>query len=402
MVDAIPILEARNLEVNRGGAILIHVPSLLIQEGEIFSLIGPNGAGKTTLLQTLSYLLKPFQGEILFRGKKVEANHSAFEYRRKLAMVFQEPLLFDTTVFNNVASGLKIRGMKRSEIRDRVMQQLDRFGISHLNDRSAKTLSGGEAQRTSLARAFALRPEILLLDEPFASLDPPTRDSLIEDLEHILQQTRTTAVFATHDRLEALRLSDRIAVMDGGKILQIGSPEEVANHPVNELVASFVGVETILSGRVVKRDGGTFVTSIEGQEIETVGDAHLGEAVVLCIRPENVTISTRHSHEGTSARNVFHGRIVKIISMGIYQKVHLHCGFPLVAFVTNHSLEELSLTVGKEMWASFKATAVTVIRKGESEEKFAPHHLKPCSSPALLREAGRAEQGCKGASKYLS
>ena len=281
-------------------------------------------------------------------------------------MVFQEPLLFDTTVFNNVASGLKIRGMKRGGIHVKVMEQLERFGISHLSDRSARTLSGGEAQRTSLARAFALQPEILLLDEPFSSLDPPTRDSLIEDLEHILQQTRTTAIFATHDRLEALRLSNRMAVMNEGKILQIGFPGEVMNHPVNEIVASFVGVETILTGKVIKQSGGTFVTSIEGQEIEAVGDAHLGETVVLCIRPENVTLSTRSSQEGTSARNVFPGRIVKIISLGLYQKVHLHCGFPLVAYVTNHSLEELSLAEGKEVRASFKATAVTVIRKGES------------------------------------
>jgi len=363
--DSKPILEARNLEVNRGGATLVQVPSLLIQEGEIFSLIGPNGAGKTTLLQTLSYLLKPFQGEIFFRGKKVETNHSVLGYRRKLAMVFQEPLLFDTTVFNNVASGLKIRGMKRDEIRDRAMEQLERFGISHLNGRSARTLSGGEAQRTSLARAFALRPEILLLDEPFSSLDPPTRDSLIEDLEHILQETRTTAIFATHDRLEALRLSDRIAVMNEGKILQIGSPGEVANHPVNELVASFMGVEAILTGKVIKRNGGTFIASIEGQEIEAVGDVHLGESVVLCIRPENVTLSIRPSQEGTSARNVFAGKILKIISLGLYQKVQLDCGFPLVAYVTNHSLEELSLLEGKEVRASFKATAVMVMRKGE-------------------------------------
>src|SRR4030065_2139748 len=184
MVDSTPILEARNLEVERGWALLLEIPSFSIGKGEILSLIGPNGAGKTTLLQTLSYLLRPFQGEIFFKGKKVETNHSVLEYRRKLAMVFQEPLLFNTTVFGNVASGLKIRGMKRSEIRDRVMEQLDRFGIDHLNDRSTKTLSGGGAQRTSLARAFALQPAIHVLGEPFASLDSPTRESLIEDLGH--------------------------------------------------------------------------------------------------------------------------------------------------------------------------------------------------------------------------
>jgi len=254
--DSKPILEVKDLEVNRGGAMILNVPSLLIKGGEILSLIGPNGAGKTTLLQTLSYLIKPSQGKIYFKGEELNSTRPVFEYRRKFAMVFQEPLLFDTTVFGNVASGLKIRGMNGMEIRSRVTEQLDRLGISHLSHRSAKTLSGGEAQRTSLARAFALRPEILLLDEPFSSLDPPSRDSIIEDLVGILRQTRTTTVFATHDRLEALRLSNRIAVMNDGRIQQIGSPGEVMNHPANEFVASFVGVETILTGKVIKKNGG--------------------------------------------------------------------------------------------------------------------------------------------------
>ena len=367
MSDSTTILEAKNLEVKRGGTILLNILSLSIEEGEILALIGPNGAGKTTFLQALSYLLKPFQGEIFFRGKKVEIHISVLEYRRKLAMVFQEPLLFDTTVFNNVASGLRIRGMSKSDIRVRAMEQLERFGIHHLAHRSAKTLSGGEAQRTSLARAFALQPEILLLDEPFSSLDPPTRDALLEDLEHILRQTQTTAILATHDRMEALRLSDRIAVMNAGKILQIGSPSEVMNQPVDEFVASFVGVETILSGRVIKRNGGTFVASIEGREIEAMGDVHLGDSVVLCIRPENVTLSTQPSKEGSSARNVVPGRIVKITPLGFYQKVQLDCGFALVAYITNHSLEELSLKEGKEVVASFKATAIHMVRRKERD-----------------------------------
>jgi tungstate transport system ATP-binding protein len=369
VVEHVPILEGKNLEVKRGGTVILNVPSFQIKEGEILSLIGPNGAGKTTLLQTLSYLLKPFLGEIFFRGRKVEANHSVLEYRRRLAMVFQEPLLFDTTVFNNVASGLKIRRINKSEILDRVMEQLDRFGISHLKDRSAKTLSGGEAQRTSLARAFSIQPEVLLLDEPFASLDPPTRDSLIEDLEHVLRQTQTAAILATHDRMEALRLSDRIAVMNAGGILQIGSPDEVMNQPTDEFVASFVGVETILTGKVIKQNGGTFITSVEGQEIEVIGDAHLGETVTLCIRPENVTLTTFPSQDKTSARNVFSGSITRITPLGFYQKVQLECGFDLVAYITNHSLEELSLAEGRVVKASFKATAVTVIKKGKVKKE---------------------------------
>ena len=359
------IIEARNLKVKRGGTIQLDISSLSVGEGEVVSLIGPNGAGKTTLLQTLSCLITPVTGEILFRGRKVNSTASTLEYRRKIAMVFQEPLLFDTTVFNNVAAGLRIRRMKKSQVRDIVAEHLERFGIAHLGDRSARTLSGGEAQRTSLARAFAIQPEILLLDEPFASLDPPSRESLLGDLERVLRQTQTTTVFATHDRLEALRLSDRIAVMSDGKILQVGSPEEVMNHPVDEFVASFVGVETILSGKVIEKDVGTFVASVHGQEIEAVGDPGLGEAIALCIRPENVTLSTNPFRESTSARNVFSGRIRRVTSLGLYQKIELQCGFPLVAYVTNHAVEELSLEEGKEVKASFKATAIHVVRRGD-------------------------------------
>ena len=367
MMNELPsILEAKNIRVVKGGTLLLDIPSLVIWEGEVLSLIGPNGAGKTTLLQTLSYLEKPFRGGILFRSQSVNSNHySTIEYRRKLAMVFQEPLLFDTTVFNNVASGLRIRGMKRGEIRDRAMGQLERFGISHLNNRSAHTLSGGEAQRTSLARAFAIQPEILFLDEPFASLDPPSRESLIEDLERILRQTRTTTIFATHDRMEALRLSDRIAVMNGGKLLQVGTPREVTYQPMSEFIASFVGVETILTGKVIKNEGGTLVAFVEGQEVEAVGEAQLGEAVILCIRPENVTLSINPLREATSARNVFPGKVEKIVSLGLYQKIRIQCGFPIVAYVTNQSVENLSLKDGKEVTASFKATAIHVIRKRE-------------------------------------
>jgi tungstate transport system ATP-binding protein len=353
----------KDIRVSRGGALVLDIPSLQIREREILSLIGPNGAGKTTLLQTLSHLIRRFEGEIVFKGDHVNSSHSVVEYRRKLAMVFQEPLLFDTTVFENVASGLKIRGLRRAEIRTTVKECLHQFGIRHLSDRSARTLSGGEAQRTSLARAFAIKPEVLLLDEPFASLDPPTRESLIEDLEVILRQTRTTTILATHDRVEALRLSDRIAVMNSGKILQIGPPEEVMNRPVDEFVASFVGVETILAGKVTKRELGTIIASISDREVEAVGDFDIGEDVALCVRPENVTLAPHLYREVTSARNVFNGRIVRIIPMGLFNKVELDCGFPLVAYITQLSLEHLGLKEGKEVRASFKATATHVVRR---------------------------------------
>jgi tungstate transport system ATP-binding protein len=356
-------LEIKNLEVEREGAVLLQIPSLVVQEGEILSLIGPNGAGKTTLQQTLACLIKPSKGELYFKGGRINSDSSVHEYRRKLAMVFQEPLLFDTTVFGNAASGLKIRKMRKPVIETRVMEQLERFGIRGLRDRSARTLSGGEAQRTSLARAFAIQPEILFLDEPFASLDPPSSESLLVDLQRILRETRTTTLLTTHDRTEALRLSDRIAVMNGGRIHQIGPPAEVMNRPADEFVASFVGVETVLVGKVYLKEEGTFVISVGRQRIEAVGDARPGETVTLCIRPEHVTLSALSSHDLTSARNVFTGKISKVVPLGFYQKIELDCGFPLVAYVTHTSSENLSLREGKEVKASFKATAIHVLRK---------------------------------------
>ena len=213
-------------------------------------------------------------------------------------MVFQEPLLFDTTVFENVAAGLKIRGVSRGEIDRTVPEYLERFGIGHLAKRSARKLSGGEAQRTSLARAFVTQPEIVFLDEPFSALDPPTREALTGDLERILRETHTTAIASTHDQTEALRLADRIAVVNEGRIAQIGPVAEVMNRPADEFVASFVGVETVLPGRVLRTSDGVFTAAVEGGEIQAVGHVRTGDGVLCCIRPEHVTLSTNTPSAG--------------------------------------------------------------------------------------------------------
>ncbi len=239
---------------------------------------------------------------------------------------------------------------------------MERFGIRHLADRSACKLSGGEAQRTSLARAFATRPEIIFLDEPFSALDPPTREGLMADLDSILKETKTTALMATHDQAEALRLSDRIAVMNEGRIVQIGCASEVMNHPLNEFVASFVGVETILKGTVTAYHRGMIVINVAGQEIEAVGDVLPDVGVTCCIRPEHITLTRETAGRVTSARNTIPGTITSIQNTGLLYKVHLNCGFELVAYITSTSLEELALNVGDCIVAIFKATAVHVIR----------------------------------------
>lgn len=233
------ILEGRNFHIKKRNTVILDIPGIHIQGGEFLSVIGPNGAGKTTLLKMLCCLMKPKGGEILFRGRKIGSEYSLIEYRRKVTMVFQEPLLFDTTVYNNVASGLKFRGIERTEINTIVMENLERFGITHLKNRSAGTLSSGEARKTGIARALALKPEILFLDEPFGSLDPLARDNLYSDLEKIIPGSGLTVIFATHDSEEALRLSHHIAVMDSGKIIQIDKPTQVLSNPINDFVASF-------------------------------------------------------------------------------------------------------------------------------------------------------------------
>ena len=232
------ILEVEDLRIRRGGVRVLDLSRFSVAAEEKVAVVGPNGAGKSSLLLGLACLLRRETGTISFRGEPVmERGETA--YRRKIAMVFQDALLFDTTVLDNVAEGLRIRGTGRGEARDLARDSLELFKVGHLTGRSAHKLSGGEAQRVSLARAFAVRPELLLMDEPFSSLDLPTRIALAEDLGRILHESGTAAIIATHDRIEAFHVVDRLVVMDGGKIIQEGSPKEVMARPANAFVAAF-------------------------------------------------------------------------------------------------------------------------------------------------------------------
>ena len=358
------LLEARDLRVWRGGAEVLSIPSFTLRENETVALIGPNGAGKSSLMLSLAGLIAPTSGQVLFRNEPVPSGSAATGYRRKIAMVFQEPLLFDTTVFGNVATGLKIRGLSRGEIRDRVVACLERFRIAHLAERSARKLSGGEAQRTSIARAFATRPEVVLLDEPFVALDPPTRQALTDDLEQVLRESGTAAILSTHDQAEALRLADRMMVMNGGAIVQTGTPTEVMNHPATEFVAAFVGMENIFTGTTTVTGSGLVSMALDGQRVEFMGDGAPGENVVICVRPEHVVVTTGDPDRHTSARNIFRGTVTRIVPLGLFNKVYLDCGFILVATVTNPSRDELQLAPGSLVCASFKATSVHLFRKG--------------------------------------
>ena len=232
-------IEINNLQIKRNENIALEIPSLSIQRGETLTVVGPNGAGKSTLLLALARLLQPLHGDILYNGKSLK-QWDELDYRRKISFVFQAPLLMDMTVEQNVALGLKFRGAPKEETRERVRKWMKQLGVESLSKRRAGQLSGGEAQRVSLARAFVLDPELLLLDEPFSALDPPTRAKLIEDLSLLLTEDHRTAVFVTHNLSEATKLSQRIAVIIGGVLRQVGTAKQIKSKPADELVRSFL------------------------------------------------------------------------------------------------------------------------------------------------------------------
>jgi tungstate transport system ATP-binding protein len=234
-----PLVEIRDLVVRRGDIPALHVDQLGIEEGEVLAVVGPNGAGKSTLLLVLARFLKPARGEILFLGQQ-SAQEADTVYRRRIGLVMQDPLLFDCSVFENVAAGLRFRGLAKAEIECRVPLWLERLGIADLAERRAAQLSGGEAQRVSLARAMALEPQLLLLDEPFSALDPPTRSQIVADLDSLLGEFATTTVFVTHDLVEAAQMATRLAVIVDNRLRQVGKTRQVFEEPADEGVAKFL------------------------------------------------------------------------------------------------------------------------------------------------------------------
>lgn len=361
------ILEAKGLLVERGGQKVLEIASLQVSPSEVLVFIGPNGSGKTTLLLSLAMLLKTSAGTISYQGQTVRDGSSVLRLRRRLAVVFQEPLLLNTTVWDNVALGLRLRGVGGNEIKDRVEKWLARFGIASLSRRQAKTLSGGEAQRASLARAFALQPEVLFLDEPFAALDTPTRQALTEDFLGVLRETKVTTVMVTHDRNEALTLASRVAVLMNGSVRQIGTPQEIFSSPADEEVASFVGVENILRGTVVLQNSGIATVGLGERQIDVVSGAPVGNKVTVCLRPEDVTISLAMPEAPqSSARNQIQGRIVTMFDAGSQVRLTVDCGFQVVALITRRSYEELGLGIGQKVTASFKASSVCMLPRQEA------------------------------------
>lgn len=302
-----------------GNVIAVDDVTLDIHDGELFTLLGPSGCGKTTLLRIIAGLEYPDKGRIFFGDEDVTFKKS---YERNVAMVFQNYALWPhMTVFDNVAFGLKIRKLPKNEIKERVKKVLDLVQLSGLENRYPTQLSGGQQQRVALARALVVEPRLLLLDEPLSNLDAKLRIEMREEIKRIQKNLKITTIYVTHDQEESMSISDRIAILDKGKVLQVGTPREIYEKPRNLFVASFIGRSSILKG-VIKEVTNNYASVSLGTYIIKgliPPDVTLktGDQVAVVLRPEDFKLESENDH------NIIEGEVDMHMFLGSYQYVRL-------------------------------------------------------------------------------
>lgn len=306
-----------------GDALAVDEVSLSIAQGEIFALLGSSGCGKSTLLRMLAGFEQPTSGSILLGGEDIAGLPP---YERPINMMFQSYALFPhLDVWENVAFGLKREGLPKDEIRRRVGEMLDLVQLAELARRKPHQLSGGQQQRVALARSLAKRPKLLLLDEPLGALDKKLREKTQFELVNIIEQVGVTCVMVTHDQEEAMTMAHRLAVMSKGRVLQVGSPEEIYKHPVNRFVADFIGSVNLFEGRLrpdrMEGQGSTgycFPVDTAMGAIQAPYDLDPSQLqpVAVAVRPEKIEIARRPPPGGM--HNVFSGRVCEIAYLGSY------------------------------------------------------------------------------------
>jgi putative spermidine/putrescine transport system ATP-binding protein len=281
--------------------------NLLVQEGEFFSLLGPSGCGKTTTLRMIAGFVRPSEGKILIGGHDFTALPPE---RRSIGIVFQNYAIFPhMDVFNNIAYGLKVRKLPQTEIAERVRRVLATVGLSGYEKRYQRELSGGEQQRVALARVLVIEPRILLLDEPLSALDKKLREEMKYWIKNLQQRLGITTVYVTHDQNEALTMSDRIAVMNKGIIEQVGTPQEIYEHPNSRFVTDFIGESNILEGEVRSVGERNIELAFQDQRLHAPRgrDVQVGQRVHFVVRPENVRLANGGS---SSTENVLPGTLL--------------------------------------------------------------------------------------------
>jgi molybdopterin-binding protein len=362
------LLALRDVTVEYGHRTALLVSSLDVHAGEVLALIGPNGAGKSTLLRVMGLLQEPTAGKVFFRTQE-SGPRNALYLRRRMASVFKEPLLLNASVYENAALGLRLRGLMTRETEVRLRPWLERLGIDHLAERRVRTLSGGEAQRTSLARALVLDPELLLLDEPFSALDEPTRDGLLDDLQRVLKMVKTTTVFVTHDRNEAFRLANRVGILIDGRIIQLAPSDEVFSQPNSEKAADVVGFENRIPGVVQSIADGIAVIRFydEIAVARARREFRPGTRIIMCIRAEDVClIRCEEKRDSSLDLNRFRGKIANVSAGVIQYRVAVNNGkIAMKAAISRSQAQDLDVREGGQVVAAFEASAVHLVKDGE-------------------------------------
>jgi molybdate/tungstate transport system ATP-binding protein len=329
--------------------------SLKVESGEYFVILGPTGAGKTLFLELIAGFHSPDSGRILIDGNEV--THLPPE-KHDIVFVYQDYSLFPhMSVKKNIEFGMRMKKIKSHE---KLLEVAKDLGVTHLLDRHPLTLSGGEQQRVALARALVTDPRIRLLDEPLSALDPRTQESARELLLALHRNKKLTVIHITHDQTEARIMADRIAIVMDGKLMQIGIPGEIFEKPVDSRVASFVGFENVLKGRVISADRGLLGIETGEIVIEASGEMEVGERVYAFLRPENVVLSKTSTQ--SSIRNSMQGRVTDVWILGALVRVKVDCGVILNALITRQSAEEMGIFPGVPVYAQFKASSVHVLR----------------------------------------
>ena len=326
--------------------------SLTIEPGSFVTLLGPSGCGKTTTLRMIAGFESPDEGEIYLGEEPI---NELTPNKRDTAMVFQSyALLPHYNVFDNVAYGLKLRKVPAAEIKERVLRILDLVELSGMEGRMTNQLSGGQQQRVALARALVIEPSVLLFDEPLSNLDAKLRVVMRTEIRRIQQEVGITAIYVTHDQSEAMALSDNIIIMNKGVVAQMGTPQEIYYHPVNEFVADFIGEANFLKGKLLSQDKDTALLNVEGTELRVPGrkDMRPGETYTLVLRPE----AARLADEGGLPC-----RVVLSCFMGSYQNYHVMVGDTLVKLEEPNPKNRRIYQVGESCRLVFEQESVHVL-----------------------------------------
>jgi spermidine/putrescine ABC transporter ATP-binding subunit len=349
------VVELRGCTRDYSGVRAVDALDLTVYEHEILSLLGPSGCGKTTTLNMIAGFVPPTAGRVLIDGEDVTGKPP---HLRGLGVVFQSYALFPhMSVLENVAFGLRERHVPRAELERRVTEALALVRLEQHGGRRPSQLSGGQQQRVALARALVYQPRVLLLDEPLAALDKKLREEMRTELREIQRSVGITTVFVTHDQAEALSLSDRIAVMNRGRIEQLGPPREIYERPATRFVADFIGASSVLSGRAV---GGDRVTLGPGVVVRVTASREIeaGASVDLAVRPERVALAAGGPE---ASDNVLAGRVVRLTYLGAQTEVgvELPGGQRVLALVTEPV--PLPLTLGQGVRVVVPADAFMVL-----------------------------------------